>query len=167
MKRLALAVFVTLFAVRADAAPTWPADTLRACAASVSLGHEASDDAQALRVCARVGVAAHRHGLPVDLLVAVARVESHYRPGVVSADRCVGPLQVKARYHCPRKLGGLRWCTYDEAVAAGAAYLAGLVGRYGERGGLARYRVGESAYRSPRWRAVGQRYAGRVLAGGG
>lgn len=161
---LLLALLAWAIAGQAHAAPLY---AVRPCVSEIAThGHRAHDTDTALRVCTRVAVAAKRHGLPVDLLVSVARVESHFDPGAISPDRAVGPLQVLSRYHCARKVG-MRWCSYDEAVKAGAAYLARLVSVYGARGGLARYRVGPGNYRgSSQWRAVGDDYAGRVLAGG-
>lgn len=134
------------------------------CYASVERGHNAESDAVALRVCARVAYEAANAGLPMDLAIAVSRVESHHDPGALSPDGAVGPMQVLPRYHCPARWGRIRWCNYDDAVKAGARYLAQLVQRYGVEGGLARYRVGPRDYATkPERRATGERYAQRVL----
>ena len=75
----------------------------------------------------------------------------------------MGPLQVVARRHCPKRWG-LPWCSYDGTVTAGVAYLREMVDRYGLAGGLARYRTGGGNYRSSeRWRQRGDDYAERVL----
>ncbi len=73
--------------------------------------------------------AARRHGLPLPLLLAVARGESNFDPKAVSPKNCVGIMQIK----WPETAMDLG-ITQKEAlfdpcinIEAGARYLAGLI----------------------------------------
>jgi soluble lytic murein transglycosylase-like protein len=88
--------------------------------------------------------AAHRNGLPPELLHSVARVESAYRPDAVSPKGAIGIMQLmpgtaallKANPHDP-----------EQNVEAGARHLRELLIRYnGETmKALAAYNAGEGA----------------------
>ena len=73
------------------------------CASVVSAYPASKPAERATAVCVSVAEAARRHGVPVELAVALAYTASRFNPEVVSSAGAVGPLQILPWFHCPSK----------------------------------------------------------------
>src|SRR5690606_27324912 len=112
--------------------------------------------------------ASREYGVDLDLLLAVAAAESHFRAEVVSSKGCVGIMQVKPS--TARGLGVDPVGLTDPAVNidTGTRYLKSLLDRYGdEELAVSAYNAGPSKVRDrvPTIRETRQ-YVARVVANG-
>jgi soluble lytic murein transglycosylase-like protein len=107
------------------------------------VGAEGPEAAQKAAVRREIGRAAARHGVDRRLADAVAKVESGYKPGVVSAKGAVGVMQLMPQ--TARALGvDARDCRQN--IDAGVRYLRALQERFGETSAaLAAYNAGPGA----------------------
>ncbi len=88
--------------------------------------------------------AAARHGLPVNLIKAVARVESAFDPLAVSSAGARGLMQLMP--DTGRAMGVRDFFDPEESIDAGARYLRKMLDRFGELElALAAYNAGPTA----------------------
>ena len=117
----------------------------------------------AVETCHRVHKSAVAHRVPPALAVAVASIESDFRPWAVSHAGAVGAMQVKPHYYCPKRFG-FRFCVNRrELIDAGVRHLGELLDDYDTGHALAAYNAGRRGARMGR----GDRYrdaVGRRLA---
>ncbi len=113
-----------------------------------------------VETCHDVHKSAVAHSVPPDLAVAVASIESDFRPWVVSRAGAVGAMQVKPKYHCPQRFG-LRLClSRRELIDAGVRHLRELLDDYDTSDALRAYNAGRRGARLGR----GHRYAENVIS---
>lgn len=115
-----------------------------------------------------VGPAAQEFGISEDLLMAIAFVESSYRPWAVSPADAVGLLQIKpstAKWILEKEGeefdGDLKDAAYNAKVAA--RYLRYLEGRFGLVGAVKAYNIGPGAYQRGEASAAAERYLEKVF----
>ena len=116
-----------------------PAPAALAQTAELPDGYEALQQVP-LPVARAIHTASVRHGVPVELVAAVAWQESRYRQGAVSPVGALGVMQLT-----PDTADTLKVDPYDmeENVDGGAKYLAKLLRRFGDtRLALAAYNAG-------------------------
>jgi len=120
---------------------------------------------QALRA---IEPAAREFGVSADLMMAIAFVESSYRPWVVSSSNAVGLMQVKpstakwiVEKEGERFDGELTDPAYNAKVAA--RYLRYLEGRFGTVGAVQAYHVGPGAYLRGESEQAAEKYLASVF----
>ena len=114
----------------------------------------------AVETCQIVAKSAQAHDVDPTLAVAVASIESDFRPWAVSHAGAVGAMQVKPQYYCPKRFG-FRFCVNRrELIDAGVRHLGELLDDYDTGHALAAYNSGRRGARLGR----GQRYAESVIA---
>ena len=112
----------------------------------------------AVETCHIVHKSAVAHGLDPALAVAVASIESDFRPWAVSHAGAVGAMQVKPHYYCPKRFG-VRFCLSSrELIDSGVSHLAELLGEYDTPRALRSYNAG----RRGASRGLGVEYEQRV-----
>jgi len=152
---LATLVFFTvaLFALPATASPL--------CESAVSYEYRNTSTPRpklAVETCQIVHKSAVAHGLDPALAVAVASIESDFRPWVVSHAGAVGAMQVKPHYYCPKRFG-VRFCLSSrELIDSGVSHLAELLDDYDTGRALRSYNAG----RRGASRGLGVEYEQRV-----
>ena len=104
----------------------------------------APPSAVALKTCEDVGAAALVEGLSPVLVIALAFTESRFNPEARSPRDAVGPLQVIAWFHCPKKRE--RGC---DVVDAGVKSIKRCRTRFGS-GWLCHWNSGNTCYRRSR-----------------
>ena len=114
----------------------------------------------AVETCQIVHKSAQAHDVDPTLAVAVASIESDFRPWAVSHAGAVGAMQVKPQYYCPKRFG-FRFCvSRRELIDAGVRHLGELLDDYDTGHALRAYNAGRRGARLGR----GQRYAESVIA---
>jgi len=114
----------------------------------------------AVETCQIVAKSAQAHDVDPTLAVAVASIESDFRPWAVSHAGAVGAMQVKPQYYCPKRFG-FRFCvSRRELIDAGVRHLGELLDDYDTGHALRAYNAGRRGARLGR----GQRYAESVIA---
>lgn len=75
--------------------------TITLCLAAMSMLHPSAVTDQRWDTCRDIVHEARAQGVPPQVALAVAYVESRYNPDAISRAGALGPIQVLPQWHCP------------------------------------------------------------------